>query len=115
MDRNSIFIAPECIGTHIELVAVNPSFYDTEGNRHPEVVSTRYEVLLRDHKSERLSVTIPGPAQIDEPLSGYGQMVEFKDLVVRPYAKAVSANYATLAFSASAAGIKAVPESKAKT
>lgn len=102
MTAEKIFLAPECLGTSIELVGVAPDYY-VAGIRQQEPVGFKYDVLLREHKSDKLTVKIPGPKQMEEPLSGFGTLVAFEGLKVRPY---VNRAAGTMAFSATAEKIK---------
>lgn len=104
MISEKIYLAPECMGSSIELVAVTPDYY-SGGVRQPEPVGYKYEVLLREHKADKLTVRIPGAKQMDEPINGFGTQVTFEGLKVRPY---VNRATGTMAFSATAEKIKSV-------
>lgn len=102
MISEKIYLAPECLGTSLELVGVTPDYY-SGGVRQSEPVGYKYDVLLREHKADKLTVRIPGPKQMEEPLSGFGTLVGFEGLKVRPY---VNRAAGTMAFSATAEKIK---------
>lgn len=102
MNNNIIYLAPECLGESIELVGVTPDMY-VNGVRQDEPVGYRYDVILRDHHCDKLSVHIAGKQLMDEPLSGQSLAVVFDDLRVRPY---VNRTTGKLAYTATAAGIK---------
>ncbi len=107
MKNDKIFLAPECLGDKIELVAVNPDMY-VNGIRQSQPVGYAYDVILREHESDKLRVHIAGPQQLEAPLSGFGELVVFEGLRVRPY---VNRSSGSLAFSASADSIKVAPKS----
>lgn len=109
MDSTKLFLAPECLGKNIELVDVRPDYYGNTKVQHAEPVGYRYIVLLREHASDRLTVKIMGPRQIDAPLTGTGIMVAFDGLRVWPY---VSRDTGKLAYSATADAIKPVTMTK---
>lgn len=104
MITEKIFLAPECLGNNLELVGVTPDYYSA-GVRQQEPVGFKYDILLREHKADKLTVKIPGPKQMEEPLSGFGTLVLFDGLKVRPY---VNRATGTMAFSATAEKIKPV-------
>ena len=104
MNSEKLFLAPECLGTNIELVGVTPDYY-SGGVRQQEPVGFKYEILLREHRADKLTVKIPGVKQMEEPLSGFGTAVTFEGLKVRPY---VNRATGTMAFSATAEKIKPV-------
>lgn len=104
MVNEKIYLAPECVGSSIELVGVSPDYY-SGGVRQTEPVGYKYDVLLREHKADKLTVKIPGPKRMEEPLSGFGTLVAFEGLKVRPY---VNRATGTMAFSATAEKIKPV-------
>ena len=103
MNLSNIYLAPECLGTRIELVDITPDYYGSGHEKQPQPVGYRYTVLLREHGCERLIVKIVGPQQMDAPLSGNGVMVSLADIRVRPY---VNRTTGQMAFTASAKGIK---------
>lgn len=109
MKNSDIYLAPECLGHRLELVAVTPDLY-VNGVRQPDPVGYSYDVLLREHASDKLRVHISGKQQIDEPLSGHGVFVSFSGLKVRPY---VNRSTGALAFIANADEIKPVDTGKA--
>lgn len=104
MNNDKLYLAPECLGTSLELVGVSEDYY-LNGVRQSEPVGFKYEVLLREHKADKLTVRIPGSKQMEEPLNGFGTLVAFEGLKVRPY---VNRSTGMLAFSAAADKIKAV-------
>lgn len=110
MISDKIYLDIACLGKTLELVGVSPDFY-ADGARQPEPVGYKYDVLLRDHKSDKITVKIPGAKQMDEPLSGFGTPVVFEALKVRPYVNRVTG---TMAFSASAERIKPIKADAAK-
>lgn len=109
MINSKIFLSPECLGRNLELVAVTPDMY-VDGVRQQSPVGYGYDVLLRDHASDKLRVHIAGKQQMDEPLSGHGVFVSFSGLKVRPY---VNRSTGALAFIANADEIKPVDIGKA--
>lgn len=104
MISEKLFLDPDCIGKNIELVGVTPDYY-ADGVRQSEPVGFKYDVLLREHKCDKLTVKIPGKQQMEEPLSGFGIPVSFEGLRVRPYVNRVTG---MMAFSATAEKIKSV-------
>lgn len=102
MKNDKIYLAPECLGKSIELVAVTPDMY-ADGVKQAEPVGYTYEVLLRDHRADKLKVHVSGAKQMDDPISGEGIMVRFDELRVRPYVNRVTGQ---LAYSATATSIK---------
>lgn len=103
MNTNMIYLAPECLGTQIELVEITPDYYGESRERQAQPVGYRYSVLLREHASDKIVVKIAGPQQMEAPVSGAGVMVRFDTLRVRPYVNRATGQ---LAYSATAAGIK---------
>lgn len=103
MNTNMIYLAPECLGTQIELVEITPDYYGDSRERQAQPVGYRYSVLLRGHAADKLVVKIPGAQQMEAPVSGAGVMVRFDALRERPYVNRATGQ---LAYSATAAGIK---------
>lgn len=87
-----------------QLVAVTPDYFGADKVRHDAPVGYKYEVVLPQQKFEHLIVKISGQQLAETPLAGYEPVVEFENLVVKPYV----AHTGRLAFSASATSIKVV-------
>ena len=104
MINEKLFLASECLGSSLELVGVTPDYY-SNGVRQAEPVGYKYEVLLREHKADKLTVRIPGAKQMEEPLSGFGTPVAIEGLKVRPY---VNRATGAMAFAATAERIRPV-------
>lgn len=99
----NLYLAPECLGATMQLVAVSEDFY-ANGEKQAKPVGRKYDVLVIAQAYERLTVRIPGDQLVDDP--GVAPVyVEFKDLRVRPY---VDRN-GRMAYSAVAEGIHVVP------
>lgn len=103
MNTREIRLDNNCLGKQMLLVAVTPDMY-VNGQRVADPVGYRYDVCLRAHGMDKLSVRIPGAQQMDAPAPEADVYVRFDGLVVRPYV----AQTGRLAFTASATGIHPV-------
>ena len=90
----------KCLGSSMQLVEVTPNLY-ANGQRLENPNGYKYSVCLREHRNDKLSVTILGTQMMDTPSTMADVFVSFDNLVVRPY---VDRN-GRLAFTASASGI----------
>lgn len=103
MIMQNIYLDVESLGKQMMLVAVTPDMY-LNGQKVAEPVGYRYDVCLRAHGMDKLSVRIPGAQLIEAPTPEQDLYVRFDGLRVRPY---VGSN-GRLAFTAHATGIHAV-------
>ena len=108
MNTREIRLDNNCLGTQMLLVGITPDLY-VNGQRMTEPVGYRYDVCLRAHGMDKLSVRIPGGQQMDAPAPEADVYVRFEGLSVRPY---VGQN-GRMAFSASATAIRPVKDSTA--
>lgn len=103
MNIKEIKLDNECLGKQMLLVGITPDLY-VNGQKVTDPVGYRYDVCLRSHGMDKLSVRIPGAQQMDVPAPEADVYVRFEGLVVRPYV----AQNGRLAFTASATGIRPV-------
>lgn len=104
MILDKLFLANESLGSALELVAVSPDMYNN-GVRQSTPVGYIYDVLVREHASDKLRVRIAGAQQMETPLNGFGVPVTFTDLKVQIYN---NRNAGTIGFKAYAKAIKPV-------
>ena len=104
MNNKELRLDNACLGKQMLLVGVTPDLY-ANGQRLDVPVGYRYDVCLRSHGMDKLSVKIPGAQQIDAPNPEADVYVRFDDLSVRPY---VNGN-GRLALTATASAIHPVP------
>ena len=101
MKSKDLYLDNHCLGEKMLLVSVTPDLY-INGQRLAEPIGFKYEVCLRAHDMDKLSVKIPGPQQMDAPLPEADVLVRFDGLTVRPYV----AKNGRLAFTSSATAIR---------
>ena len=99
----NVVLDNSCLGK-FKLVSVKPDYYGSDKVRHYAPVGAKYEVVLPMQLYERLMVKIPGAQLMETPVSGHEPIVEFADLIVKPYVD----HSGHIAFSAAASGIKVV-------
>ena len=103
MNNANLYLDPACLGAMV-LVAVSPDYYGSDKERHADPQGHKYEVMLPQHRYDKLTVKIPGAQQLECPVSGNEPRVEFLDLKVRPYVDRTG----RMAYTASATGIKVI-------
>ena len=109
MNTKELRLDNACLGQQMLLVAIVPDMY-VNGQRVSEPVGYRYDVCLRAHGMDKLSVRISGRQQMDAPLPEADVYVRFENLTVRPY---VNGN-GRLALTATASAIRPVDPAQAK-
>lgn len=105
MDAKKIYLDNRCLGKEMLCVGVAPYYdYDANGQRS-KILGQAYDICLPDHAFDHIRVKVQhNEPQIEVPEGGYVPVV-LTDLVVRPYV----GRDGRLAYTASASGIKAVP------
>ena len=109
MISSNLYLDPTCLGPMI-LIAVTPDYYGSDKERHADPQGYKYEVMLPQHRYDKLTVKILGVQQMECPVSGNEPQVEFADLRVRPYVDRTG----RMAYTASATGVKSVADDKPK-
>lgn len=109
MNNANLYLSPECLGTII-LVSVSPDYYGLDKERHAEIQGYKYEVMLPQHRYDKLVIKILGAQLMDSPISGNEPQVTFEGLRVRPYVDRTG----RMAYTASATGVKSVADDKPK-
>lgn len=104
MDAKKIAIDNRCLGKEMLCVGVAPYYdYDANGQRS-KLLGQAYDICLPYHAYDHIKCKVPGEPQIEVPEGGCVPVV-LTDLIVRPYV----GRDGRLAYSATASGIKAVP------
>jgi hypothetical protein len=101
MIAKSLVIENKCLGDTLQLVDVTPDLY-SDGQKLSSPCGYKYEVCVRAHRNDKLTVRIPGMQLMEAPSTMQDVFVTFDDLVVRPYVDRTG----HLAVSATATSIK---------
>ena len=109
MISGNLYLAPECLGSMI-LIGVIPDYYGLDKEKHSDPQGHKYEVMLPQHRYDKLVIKIPGTQLLDSPVSGSEPQVVFEGLNVRPYVDRTG----RMAYTASATGVRVVSDDKPK-
>lgn len=67
MKLTDCIISPRSLGKKILLVDVTPTYVYADGHRTDTISGYRYEVVLPDHRFEKIAVKIDGEQLIETP------------------------------------------------